>query len=262
MMTAFTQPDFLKNSSAISYGFFGRGGGVSDGIYSSLNCGQGSNDNPGHVEENRARVAAEIGAPREGLISVYQIHSDLCLYVDTPWRAEDRPQADAMVTDKAEIALAVLTADCTPVLFRGVGDDGAPVIGAAHAGWRGAFGGVLESTVVMMGDCGAKMDSIEACIGPSIRQASYEVDAGFYQNFLDMGEHNARFFVESQNDGHHMFDLSGYCVMRLKDAGVKKIYDLAMDTYALEEEFFSYRRTTHRGEGDYGRQISAIMIKP
>lgn len=247
---------------AIAHGFFGRQGGVSGGIYASLNCGQGSDDDPSHVAENRARVAAEIGVASEKLLPLYQIHSDKCVRVDDLWSDDEKPRADASVTDKAGVALSILTADCTPVLFHGRKVDGSPVIGAAHAGWRGAFGGVLESTIAAMVDLGAGQASIQAAIGPSIRQASYEVDAGFYQNFIGADAAHARFFIASEKAGHHMFDLAGYCAMRLRNAGAVQIYDLDMDTYALEDDFFSYRRKTHRGEPDYGRQISAIVIQP
>ncbi|MCB1532541.1 MAG: peptidoglycan editing factor PgeF [Alphaproteobacteria bacterium] len=245
-------------SARVSHGFFGRQGGVSEGIYESLNCGQGSGDDPAHVEENRARVAAKLGVGRARLLSLYQIHSDVCLRVTEGW--EERPEADAHVTDRPGLALSILTADCAPVLFYGEKDDGAPVIGAAHAGWRGAFGGVLESTVGAMKDLGAKPASIRAAIGPCIAKASYEVDDGFVQRFIETDEANEHFFGAAARAGHAMFDLAGYAAARLARAGVKNVSILDLDTCADEAAFFSYRRKTHRNEPDYGRQISAIVI--
>lgn len=260
MVSKFTQPDFLKDASDVGYGFFGRQGGVSEGIYVSLNCGQGSDDTPEHVAENRKRIAEAMGVEQARLLSLYQIHSDKCITVDGLWGDDEKPQADALVTDQAGVALSILTADCAPVLFYGEKNDGAPVIGAAHAGWRGAFGGVLGSTVQAMVEMGAGINSISVCIGPCIGKASYEVDMEFYKNFIETDEGNEHFFGAAAKANHFMFDLAGYGAMRLAQAGVKKVSICDRDTYVNEADFFSYRRKTHRGEADYGRQISAIVI--
>lgn len=257
-MNIFLQPDFLKDTPSVSYGFFGRQGGVSDGIYGSLNCGEGSGDDLEAVHENRTRVAVALEV--DWLLSLYQIHSATCLDVTAPWMHE-RPQADAMVTDVPGIALGILTADCAPVLFTGKKADGTPVIGAAHAGWKGALGGILESTVRMMSEKGAQMETIRACVGPCIGKASYEVGAEFLETFLNDNEENERFFGSAQRADHYMFDLPGYCAARLSQVGLKNISLMDRDTYSNEQDFYSYRRKTHRGEEDYGRQISAIAIK-
>ncbi|MEM7679987.1 MAG: peptidoglycan editing factor PgeF [Pseudomonadota bacterium] len=245
------------NSERIAHGFFTRAGGVSEGIYAGLNCGQGSDDNQGQVQENRARVAAHLGGD---LISLYQIHSDICHNVSESW-GDERPEGDAFVTDQAGIILGILTADCGPVLFVGEKTDGAPVVGAAHAGWKGAIGGVLQSTVAKMLELGATLESIKAVVGPCIAKKSYEVDAGFYQNFLETNENFESFFGAGARDGHFQFDLEGFCAAQLAGVGVKTVHTMGLDTYALEAEFYSYRRKTHRDELDYGRQVSAIMIK-
>ncbi len=245
----------------VFHGFFGRNGGVSTGIHSSLNCGEGSDDNPGHVTQNRKIVAGAAGAEVSKMLSLYQMHSDKCVTVDQPWLPQDKPKADAMVTDKAGLLLGVLTADCAPVLFHGRKSDGAPVIGAAHAGWRGAFGGVLQSTVGAMQELGAEISSLKACVGPCIGKASYEVDQGFFEEFVKREDEYERFFGAASHEAHYMFDLAGFCAFTLARAGLKHVYIKDLDTYFNEEDFFSYRRTTHRQEDDYGRQISTIMIK-
>jgi polyphenol oxidase len=237
----------------IAHGFFGRTGGVSTGIYASLNCGPGSGDAPASVGENRARVAQHLGAE---LVTLYQIHSDKAVNVNAPW-GNDRPQADAMATATPDIALGILTADCAPVLFA---DHQARVIGAAHAGWKGALGGVIESVLAAMENLGANRARIAAAIGPCIAQDSYEVGAEFRDRFADTDSANARFFVPSNKPGHFRFALEGYVAHRLTTAGVSNIEPLHADTYAREADFFSFRRTTHRGEPDYGRQISAIVL--
>lgn len=260
----FTMPGFVQgqNEDKVFHGFFGREGGVSTGIYSSLNCGPGSDDNPAHVTANRKVVSDAVGCEPRSLLSLHQIHSDICLTIDEPYEAHDRPQADAFVTDKAGIALGVLTADCTPVLFHGVKGDGSPVVGAAHAGWGGALKGVLAATVTKMVALGAVKDSIVACVGPCISQMSYEVGEDFSVPFLEQDEQNEGFFKAAQKSGHLMFDLAGYNALQLSKAGVKKALIKDLDTYFNEEDFFSYRRATHRKEADYGRQISVVMIKP
>ena len=252
---AFTDP--VKDG--IVHGFFGRRGGVSTGVYESLNCGQGSNDAPADIAANRSLVASALGAEPEKLLSLYQIHSAECLSVLEPW-VDERPQADGMVTDVPGIVLSVLTADCAPVLFSGWAGE-QPVIGAAHAGWKGAIGGVLERTVEkMVRDYGVDIDTIRAAIGPTIQKKSYEVSQEFYETFLNQDPDNERFFIGSRKDGHHMFDLPGYCAYRLYNRGVQKVIVRDEDTYADEAGYFSFRRTTYKQEKDYGRQISALMI--
>lgn len=245
----------------IKHGFFGRQGGVSEGIYSSLNCGAGSNDSPESVQENRRRVAKHFGVKVDQLISLWQVHSADCLVITAPVPSgDDRPKADAMVTDKAGWVLGALTADCGAVMLAGEKADGAPVIGAAHAGWGGALGGILESTVERMQALGVELNTIRAAVGPCIGPKSYEVSIGFETPFLERNPEDEHFFREARKEGHLMFDLPGYIASRLAQAGVKQITITGHDTFAEEESFFSYRRTTHRGEPDYGRQISAIAI--
>lgn len=245
----------------IKHGFFGRQGGVSEGIYDSLNCGPGSYDSPEAVQENRTRVAGHFGMNADHLISLWQVHSPDCLIIDGPVPSgDDRPKADAMVTDKAGWVLGTLTADCGSILFAGEKSDGSPVIGAAHAGWGGALRGVLESTVETMEKLGVELDTIRTTVGPCIGPKSYEVSIGFEAPFLERDPEDEHFFREAQKEGHLMFDLPGYIASRLAQAGVRQVTITGYDTFAEEEKFFSYRRTTHRGEPDYGRQISAIAI--
>lgn len=257
------RPDPLRSpelerfaSNGIRHGFFTRAGGVSEGIYRGLNAGVGSNDAPEKVAENRARIANWMGVAPTHLVTLYQVHSADALVVREPFSG-DRPKADAMVTDTPGIALGVLTADCGPVLFA---DPQAQVIGAAHAGWKGAFTGVLEATIEAMEKLAAKRENITAVLGPSISAANYEVGPEFVARFVDADPANAVWFKPSAKDGHSMFDLNGYTVDRLSKAGVIASM-LSRCTYAEEELFFSYRRTTHLGEPDYGRQISAIALE-
>lgn len=252
--------DGFAESASVFHGFFSRRGGVSRDVYASLNCGPGSGDEPEHVKQNREIVAGIAGCASERLLSLYQIHSADVLSVDGPWRGE-RPQADAMVTDQAGLALGVLTADCGPVLFCGQKADGAPVVGAAHAGWGGALKGVLEACVGSMEALGAEKDSIRAVVGPCISRESYEVSAAFAEPFLAEDDVSEKFFMAAARAGHLMFDLPGYCAFRLARAGLKNVFIKDLDTYFNEEDFFSYRRKTHRKEKDYGRQISVVMIK-
>jgi hypothetical protein len=238
---------------AIAHGFFGRTGGVSTGIYASLNCGPRSGDGPAAINENRKRVAEHLGA---NLITLYQIHSDKAVTVTAPW-GNDRPQADAMATATPGIALGILTADCAPVLLA---DAQAGVIGTAHAGWKGALGGVIESVLGAMETLGADRARIAAAIGPCIAQDSYEVGAEFRERFAEADSANTRFFCASDKEYHFRFDLENYVVHRLATAGVVNIEPLHADTCAREADFFSFRRTTHRGEPNYGRQISAIAL--
>lgn len=254
---------FLDNrKSPVFHGFFGRMGGVSKDVYASLNCGVGSQDEPEHVKENRQKVADITGAPLSNFLTLHQIHSDKCIVVKEAWNIKDRPQADAFVTDVPGIALGILTADCAPVLLYGENDKGKPVIGAAHAGWGGALKGVLESAARSMSDLGVKAEDIRACIGPCIGKASYEVTEEFAAPFLSEDGENERFFQSSRKTGHLMFDLAGYCAGKLSKAGLNHIYIKDLDTYFNEEDFFSYRRATHRHEKDYGRQVSVICIRP
>lgn len=249
--------DALNDSSRIRHGFFTREGGVSKGIYASLNCGPGSNDDPADVAENRARVAKMVGAKPEALATLHQIHSPTVVTVDKPVALDQRPKADAMVTVRAGIALGISTADCAPVLFA---DRQAGVVGGAHAGWRGALGGVLEATIDAMATLGADRAAIAACVGPTIAKASYEVGPEFPTPFLDQDAANDRFFGPSERAGHFMFDLPGYVTARLTAAGIGAVEDLGRDTRSDEARFFSYRRTTLCGEPDYGRQLSVIML--
>lgn len=246
----------------IRHGFFGRKGGVSEGLYDSLNCGVGSDDAPEAVHENRARVARALGGQSENLVRVWQNHSSDCVYVTEPQDFKlDPPIADALVTDKAGLVLGVLTADCGCILLAGQKPDGAPVIGAVHAGWKGALNGVLESTVEQMQLLGATQESISAAIGPCIGPKSYEVSIGFEEPFLARNPEDEHFFKSAQKEGHLMFDLPGYIASRLAQAGLTQVTISGHDTFAEPENFFSYRRTTHASEPDYGRQISAIMIE-
>lgn len=246
----------------IAYGFYGRTGGVSEGIYASLNCASGSKDVPENVTKNRSIVAQHLDV-KDGMISsLWQCHSATCYPIDTHVPVGDaRPKGDALVTDVAGLAIGVLTADCGPVLFAGKKPDGAPVIGAAHAGWGGALGGVLEDTVAKMVQVGATLESIKACLGPCILQPSYEVQEAFAEPFLARHDAADRFFMAGRKTGHLMFDLAGYIAFRLAHAGVKHVSLMGVDTYADEEHCFSYRRATHRGEPDYGRELSAIVIR-
>jgi YfiH family protein len=240
----------------IAHGFFGRTGGVSEGLYASLNCGPGSRDSRDAVLENRARCAAALGAGAH-LLTLYQIHSGEAVTVTAPWDIPANPKADAMVTDRTGIALGILTADCAPVLLA---DDQARVIGAAHAGWNGALAGVTDSAIAAMIGLGARREHIHAAIGPCIGQAAYEVGPEFPPRFLAQDDANARFFTPSPRADHWQFDLPGYVAHRLAQAGIGAVENLARCTYEDEKAFFSYRRATHRNEPDYGRQISAIML--
>ena len=239
----------------IRHGFFTRKGGVSEGIYRGLNVGLGSNDDRAAVLENRTRVANWFGQPLENLATVHQVHSPDVVTVDETYDGR-RDQADALVTRTPGLVLGVLAADCGPILFADA-DNG--VIGAAHAGWKGALTGVLENTIEAMIALGAKRASIRACLGPSISKASYEVGPEFVARFLETDPAYARFFTPSKREGHSMFDLPALTLMRLERAGVEA-QSLGICTYPDDERFFSYRRTTHAGEPDYGRQISAIAI--
>jgi purine-nucleoside/S-methyl-5'-thioadenosine phosphorylase / adenosine deaminase len=243
--------------TGIRHAFFTRSGGVSGGLYASLNGGTGSKDDAGHIAENRARMAAALGAEPHRFLTVYQIHSPEVVVAETPWAAEARPRADAIVTRMRSLAIGVTTADCGPILFA---DPKARVIGAAHAGWRGALSGVIEATVAAMERLGAARGEIRAAIGPMIRQANYEVGTDLTARFAAEDRASSRFFTPAAREGHALFDLSGYVAARLARAGVGHIEDLGLCTYADPDRFFSYRRTTHRAEPDYGRHVNAIML--
>lgn len=249
--------DLLKEQDNIRHGFFTREGGVSTGIYESLNCGFGSGDNADAVRENRMRVAAKLGIEHSNVLTVRQVHSARALVADRGWRQESLPEADAIVTAERGVGIGVLTADCTPVLFC---DATAAVIGAAHAGWRGAKNGVIESVIQEMETLGARRERICTAVGPAISQAAYEVGEDFRENFLAEDENNATFFSYNGNNGRPHFDLPGYCQKRLTLAGIGSIEQMGLCTYGDESLFYSYRRSIHRGEADYGRQISAIVI--
>lgn len=240
----------------IRHGFFTRAGGVSRGIYSGLNVGIGSEDEPAAVRENRARIAACLGVGADRLVSPFQVHSPDVVTVAAPFSGE-RPRADGIVTATPGLAIAVVTADCGPVLFA---DPQAGVIGAAHAGWKGALAGVLENTVSAMEALGARRDRIVAALGPSISRDAYEVGPEFVERFTATDPDNGRWFSPSPREDHAMFDLQGYTVDRLLRAGVRASMT-GHCTYAGEKDFYSYRRKTHRGDPDYGRQMSAIVLE-
>jgi polyphenol oxidase len=251
------QATTLATLARIRHAFFTRSGGVSQGVYGSLNGGVGSNDAPEKVAENRARMAAALGVKPDRLLTAYQIHSPDVVVADEPWTREDRPRADAIVTRVPHLAIGVSTADCGPLLFA---DSEAGVIGAAHAGWRGALTGVIEATLAAMERLGADRSRIAAALGPTIRQPNYEVGPEFVERFLAADPGNARFFSPSHRQGHAMFDLAGYIAERVARAGITEFEDLGLCTYAEPERFFSYRRTTQIGEPDYGRHINAITL--
>ncbi|WP_262694615.1 peptidoglycan editing factor PgeF [Kordiimonas aquimaris] len=251
----------LINNNAfdgVSYGFLARDGGVSSGIYKGLNCGPGSNDAPENIETNR-KTASELvsGSKSTPLVSCYQVHGNNVCEVIDDW-GNNRPKADGMVTRKHGIILGILTADCTPVLFA---DPKAAVIGAAHAGWKGALCGILENTIAKMEQLGANRENITAMIGPTIQQNSYEVSAAFRDNFLSHEVTYEQFFAAGNNPGHCQFNLPAFVAYRLENAQVASVANAGIDTYRSEAHF-SYRRTTHRHEPDYGRQLSGIMLAP
>jgi YfiH family protein len=241
----------------VRHGFFTRQGGVSTGIYASLNCGPGSRDDPANVAENRARVAESLGAEPSRLLTVHQKHSAEAVIAEKPWKDGKAPEADAIVTAKPGLAIGVLTADCAPVLLC---DGEAGVIGAAHAGWRGALGGIVEAAVEAMTRLGAKPERITAAIGPAISQGAYEVGQDFMQTFVSQAPDSAAFFATDESTGEPHFDLTAYVADRLARAGVGTVTDLGFCTYCEETRLFSYRRSQHHGEEDYGRQISAILL--
>lgn len=240
----------------VAHAFFTRKGGFSAGVYASLNGGAGSKDDPQIVAQNRLLMADTLGVAPDRLLVPYLVHSPDCVIVDGPFEAE-RPRCDALVTKTRGLALGVTGADCGILLFS---DPGAGVVGAAHAGWKGALGGVLESTLQAMEECGASRPSIMAVLGPTIGAQSYEVGPEFQVRFVEDDARNARWFAPSANEGRFLFDLPSFIGGRLRAAGVGAFHDLALDTYADEDRFYSYRRATHRGEADYGRLVAAIAL--
>lgn len=251
------QAPSLAALDGVRHAFFTRDGGVSEGVYATLNAGVGSHDEPARVAENRARMAAALGVAADALLTAYQIHSADVVIAEAPWAAAARPRADAIVTQVPGLAIGVSTADCGPVLLA---DETARVVAAAHAGWRGALAGVTDATIAAMERLGAKRARIIAAIGPMIRQPSYEVGADLVDQFIAADAANAHFFGSAARGGHAMFDLAGYVAARLAAAGIARIEDLGACTYADPRRFFSFRRTTHRGEPDYGRHVNAIVL--
>ena len=247
----------LSAIPGLRHAFFTREGGVSGGLYDSLNGGLGSDDDPANVAENRRRMAEQMEVLPSRFLSPWQIHSPDAVVVSMPWEAASRPRADAIVTRAEKLAIGVTAADCGPILFV---DPNARVIGAAHAGWKGALTGILESTVDTMVQLGAERTGIVAAIGPLIRQHSYEVGGEFVERFIEADADNGLFFIPSAREGHAMFDLAGFIRMRLENAGVLMIDDLGVDTYS-DERFYSYRRSVHRNEPDYGRHVHTIALE-
>jgi YfiH family protein len=247
----------LSAIPGLRHAFFTREGGVSGGIYESLNAGISSQDAAADVAENRRRMAAQLGVPPQRLLTAYQVHSPDVAVATEPWDTASRPHVDAIVTSTEGLAIGVTAADCGPILLV---DPRARVIGAAHAGWKGALTGVLESTITAMEKLGAERAGIVAAIGPLIRQHSYEVGGEFVDRFTLADADNARFFIPSSRDNHAMFDLAGFVRMRLENAGVLMIDDVGIDTYS-DERFYSYRRSVHRKEADYGRHVHAIVLE-
>ncbi|MCF4126656.1 peptidoglycan editing factor PgeF [Methylobacterium sp. SyP6R] len=254
----FIEAPELSSHSGIRHAFFTRQGGVSEGLYASLNGGLGSGDDPARVRENRRRMTAQLALPSENLISLYQIHSAEALVVEAPLK--ERPRADAMATRVPGLALGILTADCGPILFA---DPVNRVVGAAHAGWKGALTGVIEATLAAMEGLGAARTGIVAVLGPTIGPQAYEVGPEFRERFETADPDNARYFaVSPERASHSLFDLPAYIVARLERAGIGEVANLSLCTYADPDRFFSYRRTTHRAEVDYGRLVSAIAVTP
>ncbi len=241
--------------AGIPHGFLGRRGGVSTGLVAGLNTGLGSGDDVAAVAQNRALAVAAV-MPGARLVSVYQVHSPRCVTVTEPWNDAARPKADALVSDQRGLLLGIVTADCAPVLLA---DRAAGVIGAAHAGWKGALGGVIENTIAAMVKLGARRETIAAAIGPCIAQPSYEVDTGFTAQFIADDPDNARYFYTGK-PGHQQFDLEAYVAHRLATAGLGEVEPLGLDTLAAPDRFYSYRRATLRGEPAYGRQLSLIGL--
>ena len=240
---------------SVPHGFLGRRGGVSSGVCAGLNVGLGSEDDRAAIAENRRR-AVEAVSPGSRLVTVHQVHSPDAVVATAAWPDDARPRADAIVTDRPGLTLGILTADCAPVLLA---DAEAGIVGAAHAGWKGALGGVIEASLAAMESLGAVRERIAAAIGPCIARRSYEVDDAFLRRFAEVDPDNDRFFTPGR-DGHHQFDLEGFVTARLASAGLRRVEALGLDTYSDADRFYSFRRATHRGEADYGRQISLIAL--
>ncbi|MDR3421091.1 MAG: peptidoglycan editing factor PgeF [Xanthobacteraceae bacterium] len=249
---------FALSLPGIRHGFFSRAGGVSPGLYASLNGGLGSRDDAANIAENRARMAAALGVAPHCLLTAYQSHSPDVLVAEKPWQPDARPRADAIVTRTPGLAVGVTSADCGPILLA---DAEARVIAAAHAGWRGALTGVAEATVAAMERLGAERGRLRAALGPMIRQDHYEVGPDLMARFAAKDKASGRFFRPAAREGHAMFDLPGYIAERLRRAGISRIEDLGLCTYANAGRFFSYRRSTHRAEADYGRHVNAIVLQ-
>src|SRR5437773_1345367 len=247
----------LDGEPSVRHAFFTREGGVSDGLFAALNCGFGSGDKVANVARNRALATSRLDLPPERLVSCHQVHGTTVLTVERPWRREDNPRADGMVTRVPGIALGILAADCAPVLFA---DPEARIVGAAHGGWRGALAGVMEATVAAMAARGARPERIRAGIGPCIGQASYEVGPEFAATFAAADPRRGGFFEPAPREGHFRFDLGGYIADRLARMGLAGIERAPHDTAAEEALFFSYRRACLRGESDYGRGLAAIAV--
>jgi YfiH family protein len=243
--------------AGIRHAFFTREGGMSAGLYASLNGGVGSRDSPVHVAENRARMAAALAVEPQRLLTAHQVHSPQVVVAEIPWTIENRPRADAIVTRTPALAVGVTTADCGPILLA---EPRAGVVGAAHAGWRGALAGVAEATVEAMERLGAQRQDIRAALGPMIRQCNYEVGPELITRFAAEDPASARFFVPAARAGHALFDLAGYIAARLGRAGIRQVEDLWLCTYGEPARFFSFRRATHRAEADYGRHVNAIAL--
>lgn len=244
------------NLAGVQHGFLGRRGGVSEGLVAGLNVGLGSQDSRAAIAANR-RIAVDAVSPGASLVTVHQVHSPDVVVAEAPWPDDQRPHADALVTDRPGLVLGILTADCAPILLA---DAEAGVIAAAHAGWRGAFTGVIENTVAAMVALGADRGRIAAAVGPCVGRASYEVDDGFFRRFVEAEGGNDRFFMPGR-DGHYQFDLEGFALARLAEAGIHSAEGLGEDTYSQPDRFYSFRRATHREEPDYGRQISLIALR-
>ncbi len=251
------QASSLSALPGVRHAFFTRAGGVSEGIYATLNAGVGSDDDPARVAENRARMAQALAVAPDRFLTAYQIHSPKVVIVEEAWSLDGRPRADGIVTRARGLAVGVSTADCGPILLA---DAASGVVGAAHAGWRGALGGVIEATVEAMEQAGAQRGRIAAALGPMIRQPNYEIGPDLMARFLDADANNRRFFTDSRRSGHALFDLAGYIVARLTRTGVGLVEDLGLCTYAEPERFFSYRRACHRAEPDYGRHVNAVAL--
>jgi YfiH family protein len=249
-----------QTSTIISnkHGFFGRNGGVSEGIYASLNASYGSKDSPANIDENRARIADYFGVQPSHLLTLNQTHSNICLIVGSPYDSRQAKSADALATKTVGLVLGVLTADCVPILLE---DKAAGVVAAAHAGWKGALAGIVENTIKAMIELGANPENIAACMGASIAACSYEVENEFANQYLSENPTWQKFFTPTGST-HLLFDNKAFVAEKLRGCGVQNIEVMPNDTYAEAEEFFSFRRATHAGESDYGRQISAITIAP